>query len=434
LDFGVLPPEINSARIYSGPGSTPLMAVAQTWQKLAIELDSTATSYASVISGLTGQEWLGASSISMAAAVVPYVAWMRATAGQAEQAATQALAAAGAYESAYAMTVPPTLIAANRSTLMSLAQTNTFGQNTPAIATIEADYAEMWVQDVVAMENYAASSAAASNLTPFTSPPPTTSGAGPASQAATPAATNPIIQIIDNIITAIEEGPLPTPTLLGFDILGLAGLAVGVTGIIIAIDGAARAARADQQVSAAPPGGGPAESEQIPAITPAGGGLVSSGDRIASPSARPVGAVAGRAGTVGGLSVPPTWAMQPAVRQIVSTLPLTASPIVVQDDSDNPYSGSALGGLVGSSMAGLAVRGGSSGDSTMPAAAAGGAKGAAAAARPAASVPAIPAAATGVNLPGRPEGLPPGVVANLAATLAAIPGATIIVVPPEPNR
>ncbi len=31
-------------------------------------------------------------------------------------------------------------------------------------------------------------------------------------------------------------------------------------------------------------------------------------------------------------------------------------------------------------------------------------------------------------------GLPPGVVANLAATLAAIPGATIIVVPPNPNQ
>ncbi|ORB85246.1 hypothetical protein B1987_17215, partial [Mycobacterium kansasii] len=59
--------------------------------------------------------------------------------------------------------------------------------------------------------------------------------------------------------------------------------------------------------------------------------------------------------------------------------------------------------------------------------------GAAAAGRPAANMPSLPAAA-GANIPGLPSGLPPGVVANLAATLAAIPGATIIVVPPNPSQ
>lgn len=438
----MLPPEINSARIYFGPGSTPLVGVAQAWQKVATELDSTAASYISVISELTGQEWLGSSSISMAAAIVPYVAWMRATAGQAEQTANQALAAAGAYESAYAMTVPPAAIAANRSTLILLAQTNTFGQNTPAIATVEADYAEMWVQDVVAMENYATSSAAASSLAPFTSPPPTTTGAGLASQATTAQGTGWIQQIIDNILTAIGEGVLNNPTILGFDILGLASLATAVTGMIIAIDGGARAARAEelsnQQLNVAPPGGGAPGSGETPSATPAGAGLISSADRTASPFARPVGAVAGRAVTVGGLSVPPTWAMQPAVRRIVSALPLNASPIVVQDDSDSPYTGMALAGLMGSSMAGLAARAGSSSGEPTPAPAAGGAAGAgkaaAAATRPAANVPAIPAAAAGIGLPPLPEGLPPAVVANLAAALAAIPGATIIMVPPNPNQ
>ena len=132
MDFGALPPEINSARIYSGPGSQPLVAAARAWQRLAAELHSTATSYTSVISGLTGREWLGPSSVSMATAVAPYVAWMQATAAQADQAAAQALTAASAYESAYSMTVPPTAIAANRSTTTSLIQTNIFGQNTPA--------------------------------------------------------------------------------------------------------------------------------------------------------------------------------------------------------------------------------------------------------------------------------------------------------------
>ena len=72
--------------------------------------------------------------MAMAAAAAPYVAWLSATAGQAEQAAAQAQAAAGAYEAAFAMTVPPPVIAANRAQLMLLVATNFFGQNTAAIA------------------------------------------------------------------------------------------------------------------------------------------------------------------------------------------------------------------------------------------------------------------------------------------------------------
>ena len=121
----------------------------------------------------------------MADAAAPYVSWMSATAAQAEQAAGQAKAAAGAYETAFAMTVPPAVIAANRTLLASLISTNILGQNTPAIAATEAHYAEMWAQDAAAMYGYAGSSAAASTLTPFAAPPATTTTTGAAAQAAT---------------------------------------------------------------------------------------------------------------------------------------------------------------------------------------------------------------------------------------------------------
>ena len=68
------------------------------------------------------------------------------------------------------MTVPPPEIAANRSLLAALVATNFLGMNTPAIAATEAQYAEMWAQDAVAMYGYAGSSAAATVLSPFTSP------------------------------------------------------------------------------------------------------------------------------------------------------------------------------------------------------------------------------------------------------------------------
>jgi PPE-repeat protein len=120
----------------------------------------------------------------MAAAVAPYLTWMSATATQLEQVANQARAAAAAYEAAFAMTVPPAAIAANRAQLMALIATNILGQNTPAIMLTEAHYAEMWAQDAAAMYGYAASSAAASTLTPFTPPKATTNPAGVASQSA----------------------------------------------------------------------------------------------------------------------------------------------------------------------------------------------------------------------------------------------------------
>lgn len=184
LDFGALPPEINSGRIYAGPGAGPMLAAAAGWDGLAAEMSTAATGYGSVITELAGSPWVGPASQSMVAAAAPYVAWMTATAEQAEQAAMQARAAAAAYDAAFAMTVPPPVVAANRALLATLIATNFFGQNTPAIAATEAHYAEMWAQDAVAMYGYAASSATALQLSPFTAPPLTTNAGAEAGQAA----------------------------------------------------------------------------------------------------------------------------------------------------------------------------------------------------------------------------------------------------------
>jgi PPE-repeat protein len=182
--FAAFPPEINSGRMYTGSGSGPLLAAAAAWDDLASELQSAAASYSSVISGLTSGPWLGPSSLSMAAAVTPYLTWMQGTAAQAAETASQATAAASAYETAFAAHVPPEEIAANRSQLASLVGTNIVGQNNAAIAATEVQYAEMWAQDALAMDTYAGSSAAASKLTQFTAAPQVTNASGQASQAA----------------------------------------------------------------------------------------------------------------------------------------------------------------------------------------------------------------------------------------------------------
>ncbi|UQX09413.1 PPE family protein [Candidatus Mycobacterium methanotrophicum] len=178
MDFALLPPEVNSGRMYAGPGAGPMLAAAAAWEALAAELTTSATGYQSVTSELTGSEWLGCASASMAAAVSPYLTWLHASAAVAEQAAAQAMAAAAAYEAAFAMTVPPPVIEANRALLMALVATNFFGQNTPAIMATEALYGDMWAQDAVAMYGYAADSARATALTPFSQPPTTVNPAG----------------------------------------------------------------------------------------------------------------------------------------------------------------------------------------------------------------------------------------------------------------
>src|ERR1700722_195845 len=124
FDFGALPPEINSGRMYVGAGSGPMLAAASAWDELATELQSTAASYGSTISSLAAGPWTGPSSIAMAAAAAPYVAWMIATGGQAEEGGTPAKLAAGAYETGFAATVPPQVIASNRALLMALIATN----------------------------------------------------------------------------------------------------------------------------------------------------------------------------------------------------------------------------------------------------------------------------------------------------------------------
>lgn len=184
MDFGIYPPEINSGRIYAGPGAGPMQAAAQAWQIVADELYVTISGYQSAVSELAEGAWSGPSYVAMSAAAGSYVEWLSATAARAEQTAAQAWTAVGAYEAVFASTVPPPEIAANRALLAVLVATNFLGQNTPAIAATEALYAEMWAQDSLAMYNYAASSAAASVLTPFTPPHQNTDPGATAGQAA----------------------------------------------------------------------------------------------------------------------------------------------------------------------------------------------------------------------------------------------------------
>ena len=151
MNFLVLPPEVNSARMYTGAGAAPLFMAAAAWDGLASDLQDSAASFRSVVSALTNGPWSGSALVAMTDVAAPYVGWLSASAGQAEETAAQAQAPATAFDAARTATVHPAAVAANRMQLMTLVATNFLGQNTPAIAATEFQYVEMWAQDLAAM-------------------------------------------------------------------------------------------------------------------------------------------------------------------------------------------------------------------------------------------------------------------------------------------
>lgn len=266
-----------------------MLAAATAWDGLAAQMSATATSGAAVVAALAAG-WNGPSSTTMMAAAQRTLAWIHLSAAEAEQTAAQQRAAAAAYETAFAATVPPPAIATNRSLQASLIATNFLGQNSAAIAALEAQYLQMWAQDAGAMLNYAASATSASQLAPFSDPPQTA-----ADPAATAAATDPSpgLSLLSGLTGPFSPLSLLNPVLGGYlfstEMYGLPSVSANV-------------AELAQKVAALP-------------STTAGAELV---DDAARPAVRPVAvstaASVGRAGIVGRLSVPPSWiATAPAV-------------------------------------------------------------------------------------------------------------------------
>ncbi|WP_156688813.1 PPE family protein, SVP subgroup [Mycobacterium sp. Marseille-P9652] len=437
MDFALLPPEINSGRMYLGSGPASMITAAEAWDGLASELHAASDAYQSVVSALTAGPWLGPSSASMAAAAASYVSWLRTAAAQADESAALARAAVAAYQGAFASTVPPQLIAANRALLARLIATNLFGQNTSAIATTEAQYAEMWAQDAAAMYQYAGASASATSLTPFTAPSQNTDPGGPAAQAAavgqTAGASSGQVQsavtsvqqtfsavpnALQGLATAAPVAAAPTDNLGTLSDLitvfvdlpaGLVGIfgdiplsTLGAVALPVDIVSYYVGVHTDDIVSGwngeqSWPGTDPAPVKPFPAtllnLPP---GTVPAGPRVS--------AALGEAGTAGSLSVPPTWTIAtPAVRPMAFTLPTlpAAAAGAVEAGSaagSSTFAQMGLAALAGRALAGTVGGGGKGGAERVPAAAseAGAAPGAAPDGEPETTGPAPRPVVTGV--------------------------------------
>lgn len=353
MDFAALPPEINSGRMYAGPGSGPMLAVAAAWDGLAADLHATASSYSSVVSGLTSGPWLGPASAAMAAAAASYVAWLNATATQAEETATHAEAAVAAFEAAFAITVPPPVIAANRALLMALVATNFFGQNTPAIAATEANYGEMWAQDAVAMYGYAGASAVAARLTPFNPPAPTV--VGPFSTlhqliAAVPSTLHGLASAGTSSSSWASDLQIATLPAL------LARIATTPATYLASAAGGNNVGQRlgmMQAMQAVQSALGPEALAKL-------GGLGGIAGMRAGAASMPVSAGVGQASSIGVLSVPPSWAATaPPVRLVAAALAETnvgKAPSTAPRMPGGAFTQSLLGTLAGRAVGAAAAK------------------------------------------------------------------------------
>ncbi|QLL06672.1 PPE family protein [Mycobacterium vicinigordonae] len=373
MDFGVLPPEVNSGRMYVGPGAGPMLTAAAAWDGLAAQLHATAASYESTIADLASG-WQGSSSSAMLAAAGPYTAWISATAAQAEQAASQARAAVSAYETAFAATVPPAIVASNRARLMALVATNLLGQNTAAIMATEAEYAEMWAQDASAMYGYAGSSATATQMTPFSQPPQTANPAGMAAQAAVvhaaggSAASNAqstLPQLMLTVPQSLQALTTPTaaadtPSLLSALDLALTGplgpssvYGIGGSPYLLGIENylvpqnVANVNSARQRLD-----------RDRSKLVSLGGDLGSQTRVVGSISSGGTGISAGmgRSGVVGGMSVPQGWAVAaPESRMVTAVMPQSTTFAAAPAALAVQGQGSLFGEIAASGLAGHAV-------------------------------------------------------------------------------
>jgi PPE-repeat protein len=374
FDFAARPPEVNSALIYSGAGVGPLTAASSAFSTLSSELSSNAASYESVISQLSGSEWQGPSSEAMAASAQPYIAWLTNTSGQLQQAATQAIASAAAYETAFAASIPPPVIAANRAALAVLVATNFLGINTPAIAANEALYAEFWAQDAAAMYGYAGASAAAATLSPLTPPAQNTNPAGQSQQASavssaassngTSSTLNNTLGNLQNAASAAATPAADTPTsilsalnsLFGAPIVGNGIYNIGVTLAWNTAMLSATLPLLGHFLAGAPFG------VTISDTTPLGAGL-GFGSTLAGASSG-VGGVGGAtlagmgsASSVGGLSVPAAWSAATPAAAGVGDVTLAGSGGTAAAAETAAVGGGGMNGV----MPGMASAGGKSG-------------------------------------------------------------------------
>ncbi|AKN16087.1 PPE family protein [Mycobacterium haemophilum DSM 44634] len=172
MHFEADPPEVNSGRMYAGPGAESLEAAASAWSSLRKEMMALERSFNRVLLGLM-DSWSGPAVTQAVDAAKPFARWLTDLSEQLSGIFWQIHAIVVAYDRARDEVVPPDEIADNRAERRMLIKRNAFGRYNAQIANLDQEYEDFWEADGYAMRAYRLRVLdALSRLTPWQPPPP----------------------------------------------------------------------------------------------------------------------------------------------------------------------------------------------------------------------------------------------------------------------
>lgn len=190
--WGALPPEVNSAGFWLGPGAESFMLSAAQLAAVAASVIANLGGHAAVSAALAAS-WPDPTGEFAVLANVPHLLWQAMAASLLAEAAAQIEATGMSFETLKAATPTPFEIDENQIEHGILQATNFMGCNSGAIAANRANYTRMWVTAADNKYSYAAASAAGVHaIPPLPPPPPTSMGGASGAAPATSLASGPM--------------------------------------------------------------------------------------------------------------------------------------------------------------------------------------------------------------------------------------------------
>ena len=190
-DAAAVTPEINHTMMSTGDLGASLTAAAAGYESVADMLIAEITAMGLNTSSTAMVGWWGPGGVAMQMSAQEFIAVCELASAWVRIAQAQAGEVVAAHTAAVQAMIPAEVCITNRTTQAALVATNApFGQNTPAILMLDAQYGEFWIQNATQRTGYGAVVSTALGLLAQPGPfaPTAANPAGPALGAAQSAA------------------------------------------------------------------------------------------------------------------------------------------------------------------------------------------------------------------------------------------------------
>jgi PPE-repeat protein len=191
-DAGAVDPATNHVLMRSGDLGASLLDAAAGHETIADMLLAEMAAMGLNVNSTAAVSWQGPGGQMMTMSAAEFILLCETASVWARVSMLQASEVAMAHSTALESMIPAEVVVTNRTTQSALVATNVFGIHSPAIAALEAQYQEFWVQNATARTGYGAvvQMALAALGTPAPFSPDAADPAGPAVGVAQAAATD----------------------------------------------------------------------------------------------------------------------------------------------------------------------------------------------------------------------------------------------------